>query len=99
MDGRCFYCNQAIGDCHKQDCCLVTKKVLVRATIEYEITVPSDWTDADIEFHRNDGSWCANNIARELTKEVERRGDNGCLCRSINYVVLKVTGEPELNEH
>lgn len=76
-DHACFYCKQPIGMEHKSTCVLIHKKVRVRLTIEYEVEVPADWDAHMIEFQRNEGSWCADNLIRELETLAEARG---CLC-------------------
>jgi hypothetical protein len=62
------------------------KKVLVEATIKYEIEVPADWDGRMIEFSRNDGTWCASNIIEEL-KELNKKED--CLCSYVSYKFIK----------
>ena len=95
MDGSCFYCGEKIGDYHKDNCVLVIKNVIVKATIEYEINVPSDWTKETIEFQRNEGSWCSSNIIEELKKVDEKEG---CLCRRVEFEYLKDTSNAFLEE-
>lgn len=75
---RCFYCKEPIGGKHGPTCVLVRKKVKIRATVEYEIEVPAHWDAEDIEFHRNDGSWCSSNMIGELEAL-------GCLCGAVHF--------------
>lgn len=82
---ECFYCGQPLGAQHAAECVCRTRTVIVRATIEYEVTVPSFWDRAQIHFHRNEGSWCSNNMLNELD-ELNR----DCLCR---YVKWEYVGE------
>ena len=86
----CFYCDQPVGDKHKKECVLIHKKVVVKATIEYEIEVPNFWTAEDIEFHRNESSWCSNNIIEELE---DTRRKLGCLCECIEFEFVRETEE------
>lgn len=95
FDGRCFYCRQPIGELHKRTCELVHKRVKVRCTIEYEVEVPSFWDQTQIEFHRNDGSWCADNLLRELEQVAEA---GGCLCDITRFELLEDANEPYLDE-
>ena len=88
MNGCCFYCQQPIGQPHKPDCVLISKTVKVRAIIEYKISVPSDWDEHAIEFHRNESSWCADNMIREL--EELRKGEGGCLCNYVEFELYSV---------
>lgn len=76
---QCFYCNRAIGAMHDASCVLIKKKVRVRFTVEYEVSVPASWDKHMIEFQRNDGSWCVDNAIRELEALAEAKG---CLCRA-----------------
>lgn len=94
MNGKCFYCHQKIGDKHKVDCVLVKKKVKVKMKleVEYEVEVPADWDKDQIEFHRNEGSWCANNALEEL-ENLE-----GCLCDDAEFEYMEDTSTPFLGE-
>ena len=84
---QCFYCQQAIGAEHKPTCVMINKKVKVRMTVEYEIEVPASWDQEQIEFHRNEGSWCSNNALAELEALF---GDEGgqCMCDSTRFEYL-----------
>ncbi len=73
---KCAYCTAKTGTQHDGDCVCRTRSVVVEATIRYTIMEPESWTDYDIEFHRNDGSWCASNMIDEL----QRVDAKGCLC-------------------
>ena len=91
----CFYCQQPIGGYHRKDCILIRKKVLVKATILYEIEVPKDWDKQQIEFHRNDSTWCADNMLEELKKLGAKEC---CLCGNTNFKYIKQASEPYLEE-
>jgi len=92
----CFYCHQAVRDIHKDDCILVKKKVMVEMRVQYEIEMPADWLAFDIEFNRNDGTWCADNAVDELQAIIDR--DEGCLCNRTEFRHIKDTSEPYLKE-
>jgi hypothetical protein len=87
---ECFYCNQAIGAEHKADCVTINKRVKVRATIEYEIDVPASWDKEQVEFHRNEGSWCSDNMLADLECLMH---DGGCLCGIVEYEMLQDSSE------
>lgn len=88
---ECFYCNQKIGTPHKLDCIILNRKVKVRYTFDIEIEVPWSWNKYDIEFNRNDGSWCADNSIKELTQAMyEKNIKNNCLCNDFNCEVLEI---------
>lgn len=95
MNGRCFYCDQPIGEQHKSDCVHIRKTVKVRMIVEYEVDVPADWGKQQVEFHRNEGSWCSNNALDELERLAEEKG---CLCHAMEFEYLGGDSEPYLNE-
>jgi hypothetical protein len=94
---QCFYCKQKIGSHHNQDCVLINKKVKVRMIVEYEIEVPNHWDKEDIEFHRNDGSWCADNAIDEL-QEKFNNPDSSCMCLHSKFEYLGENSEPFIYE-
>lgn len=84
---ECFYCRRRVGEEHKRDCVMVTKLVeyAVVATVgdqrfeaRWVKDVPYGW-DADMcNFHKNEGSWCADNFLDERDKgTVEWVGPSG----------------------
>ena len=93
MNGKCFYCHESIGSFHKTDCVLVSKIVRIRVIIDYPIKVPSSWDAYDIEFHRNEGSWCSSSMIKELKEwddGLEKEGK--CPCNVTKF--LFVSNEP-----
>jgi hypothetical protein len=92
---QCFYCQQPIGGHHKQDCILISKKVLVRMIVEYEVDMPACYGKEEVEFQRNESSWCANNAIDELR---EITADGACLCGVTEYEYIKDASEPYLQE-
>lgn len=81
---HCFWCGEPKGSRHKRECVTWLKRVVVRAIIEYEVEVPMSWGAPDVEFHRNDGSWCANNLLTELQEQFPARGE-ACLCNATSF--------------
>ena len=82
-DDGCFYCHQTIGQPHSNDCVVVKKKIRVRYIYELELEVPHFWDKDNFEFHRNEGSWCADNGIRELMEFFGFDDDSyegGCSC-------------------
>ena len=77
---HCFYCKQPVGSPHGFRCSMVCKKVKVRYIFELEIDVPQSWTKDDVEFNRNDGTWCADNAVSELEQFTAVDGERSCLC-------------------
>jgi hypothetical protein len=98
---RCFYCNEKIGDYHTEDCVLITKTVQVKMTVTYPVEVPAHWSKRDVEFHRNDSSWCCNNAIAELdaiSNELEKKGECFCLDDNMRFEYAGGDTEPKLNE-
>ena len=92
---ECFYCQTPIGGHHKPECVLISKKVKIRMTLEYEVTVPASWHKGQIEFHRNEGGWCADNALDELADLTDA---GGCLCGASRFEYLQDASDPFLNE-
>lgn len=84
---ECLYCRSKIGDLHARDCVVVHKKVKVRYEYEIDIEVPYFWTKEDIEFHRNDSSWCASNSVNDIKRYQEMK-DEECLCDEFKCKVI-----------
>lgn len=96
LPDRCFYCDRPVGDTHDEgECVLVKRKVRIRMTVEYDINVPAHWDKGRIEFHRNDGTWCADNALDELAAEASREG---CLCPHTRFEYVREVCEPFLEE-
>lgn len=97
MNGRCFYCHRAIGDTHDLTCVLIVRRVRVRMTVEYEVEVPASWDAEAIEFHRNDGSWCANNAISELDA-IFGAEDAECMCGAARFAYVGEAAPARLRE-
>ena len=93
-ENNCFYCQRPIGQPHKTDCVLIRKKAKVKLTIEYDIVVPAFWDEHDIEFHRNESSWCKSNLIDEL-EEIDKER---CLCSIADFKYIKDTSKEYLQE-
>lgn len=68
------------------------KTAKVRMVVEYDVWVPDSWDKHDVEFHRNEGSWCADNAIEEL------QGLSGakCLCSRAKFECLSVGEESKV---
>lgn len=95
---ECFYCYEPVGGTHLPTCVLVSKKVRVRLVVEYEVDVPNSWGKGNIEFHRNEGSWCANNALDELQYVFESDDSQGCMCGHAHFEYVGNESEPFLDE-
>lgn len=93
---ECFYCNEPVGEYHKSDCVLVNRDVEIEMRIRYKVKEPSHWDKEQIEFYRNEGSWCASNVLEEL-QELDK--EKGCLCRTdIKFTYIKDLSGSYLDE-
>jgi len=89
----CFYCQQKVGQSHKRDCVVVSKKVWVRYSFDVEIEVPHAWTPEQIEFHRGESSWCASNALVELNERYPDTEDSVCPCAIFDCTYLGTIDE------
>ena len=92
---ECFYCGAFIGEPHGDKCVLIQKKVKIRAIVEYEINVPCHWGKNDVEFSRNESSWCAGNFVSELSEIQEEKF---CLCGNTEFKFISSDNVPFLRE-
>lgn len=89
----CFYCNQKVGEPHGRDCVVVTKTVKLRYSFKIEVDVPHFWEKSDIEFHRNEGTWCADNALSDISDFAKK---HGCLCDVFEAKFLEIVdGTPK----
>lgn len=68
---ECFYCLRKVGEQHLRKCVIITRLVRLRVTLRqrgrevsglYVEALPADWSAEDIEFSRNESTWCADNV-------------------------------------
>lgn len=85
---ECFYCHAKVGEQHKENCVIRSRTVNVDFTIHMVIDVPESWDEEQINFHYNDGSWCASNLLSMLKYRDEVT--DHCLC---GIVDAKYMGE------
>lgn len=85
--GRCFYCERPIGKEHKDDCPCRTRTVVLKYTYTIVVDVPQSWSASEIERHRNESSWCADNSLRDL--QVMAGGEGECLCGHFHAKFLR----------
>jgi hypothetical protein len=87
---ECLYCRRTVGQPHGPECVIVEKRVKVRYLFEIDISVPHHWSKSNVEFHRNQGTWCADNAIAELQALTSQEDKNGvsfgpCLCGVFTY--------------
>jgi hypothetical protein len=87
---QCLYCSSLVGEEHARDCVVITKKVKVRFSFTIEIDVPHSWSKEDIEFHHNEGTWCADNAYDLIDAHVKSQWLL-CSCDLFHSEFLEVT--------
>lgn len=94
LSSECFWCNRKIGRPHAPECVRIVKIVRLRYIFNVDVLMPHSWDKEAILFHRNEGSWCANNALDELEKEGEK---NYCLCDDFACKFIKdIDGRPRI---
>lgn len=112
---RCWYCRHVIGERHEPDCVVVVKEIELEAsfpspfdrrTVRWKTTVPHAWSERDVVFQFNEGTWCADNITgereddesflrvvREALLAEGGRGGYSCLCGVAKVTLVRVVDE------
>lgn len=62
------------------------KSIVVRLTIDYVVSVPEEWDENMIEFHRNESSFCVGTDIRDLATLIELTDICGCSSSSVKYL-------------
>lgn len=91
---ECFYCHAPVGTLHDETCVLYQRTVSVEVKVRYNITVPAEWDERMVLFHRNEGTWCASNVIDELE---DRFGDDADRCMCSVMEVRVIDYDPELS--
>lgn len=73
-DDECFYCHQKVGQRHKMDCVMLTKKGRIRLTIELPLEAAQSFDAHTIEFMYTKGSWCHSNLTAWIDKVTDSEG-------------------------
>lgn len=93
---KCRHCGAPLGAEHVADCVCRQRTVVVCMAIEYVIEVPEHWDADNIEFHRNESSWCAGNAQSELDALFEYTKENGdCVCLLTKYSYVREASEDD----
>lgn len=90
---QCLYCKCELGQPHANDCVCRRKTVLVRASFEVLMEVPSDWDAAMMESYWNDGSYCIDNVLDNIRAQSARVG---CSC---DFAEMRVIRDAEDHDH
>lgn len=91
---NCCWCKEKVGKPHKETCPCIRKKIKLRVTIEYKTDTDASFNREEIEFLRNEGTWCASNALDEIHKSLAGE----CLCGKAKFEYLGDTSEPYLDE-
>jgi hypothetical protein len=98
---RCFYCGEPVGRQHEPECACRLKLVVYEVehpigTFEWYCTVPESWDEDFIEFHKNECTWCADNVVESESFRrmpppfsVDTAGEGRCLCGTLTFRFLR----------
>lgn len=93
---HCFYCGVERGGTHEKECVIRNRTIVMEMKVEMVIEVPEKWDKDMCEFHKNESSWCASNILREL----ERMDDKmGCLCLPTEFSYVREATKEDEDKH
>lgn len=92
---NCFYCGEPIGGEHRNSCVLINRKVKVKVSFEMFFDEPASWDKEQIEFARNQGSWCVDNALDDICEKAEAEG---CSCGFGSVEVIEMTDYVHLDE-
>jgi hypothetical protein len=68
---ECFYCRRKVGEKHKPTCAMVTVVNFYEVYLDglhvgvWSTKDPASWDLRMQHFHKNEGSWCSNNMRKQ----------------------------------
>jgi len=87
---ECCYCQRPIGQSHAADCVMLQKSVVIRATFEMVVHVPSGWGVEMIEYVRKGGHGCADGLVEAMSDWIELPDANGgCFCDALTVELIR----------
>lgn len=97
---ECFYCHGRVGEMHGSECVIINRMSTYGVYVagqrigEWKRPDPAHWNEHDCNFHKNDSSWCINNMLSSGVYEGEPliEPEDGCLC---HVVTLKLEDRGE----
>ena len=103
---ECFYCRNKVGEKHDFECVMVTTQSFYEVKLDgmkvgvWSTNDPAAWDERRRYFHKNEGSWCSNNMQRQgkltLIADVEipfdpEDGTTCTLCQRVELIPLEGT--------
>lgn len=73
---------------------MADKFVVLELTTRYIVSVPADWEQQMIEFHRGESSFCIGNDIHSLSRELDKQDDFGLLKCGCSTTEIKYLREP-----
>jgi hypothetical protein len=96
---KCFYCGEPKGAPHAADCVIPQRTVVLAMTIEYVVSIPAYWDASQVEFHRNDSSWCSANDLWLIADQADAAGENMCnTCGRTEFRFIREATEKDMEE-
>ena len=109
---QCFYCGQRVGFLHQHDCIMVRKLVELSVTVNtsdgrtlhgsFQELLPYSWDASQVDFYKNEGSWCASNYLSHRGPTTWDEGPaawqewlatvdaESCLCADLDFAFVRV---------
>lgn len=88
---HCVQCCALLGEEHEPNCIFRKRTVVIKLEVEYVVDVPDSWEEDDIDFHRNESSWCSDNGIEEIQDMLKRT--KGCLCGKCSWSYVREANE------
>ncbi len=95
---RCFYCLRMVGDKHKVDCVILKKSVVIRYEIEMLVSVPECWSGGDVDFHRNESSFCMSNDFEQIMEEDNSLKHSCFICHRASATFIREATEEDIKK-
>lgn len=96
---RCLYCQASIGELHTEDCVTIDRKSTY-AVLVGDVRVgtfvrddPAGWSNEECERHKNESSWCLDNVEGAGYSGDPLPEVSGCLCYVIRLVLVERSSE------
>lgn len=91
---HCLYCRQPVPD-HSPECTVPQRTVVLEMRIKFVASIPANWDQSMIEFHRNDSSYCSSNDIEQIYKESIQTPGICTTCRRSEVLFLREATEED----